>query len=297
MLKMERKLLEWIEKHMFVLILLVVSILALYIRRLPIWWNPETIGAYFDWHENSVQSFLYYLLLQGVQYLPMLPVHSIKWISVIGDFGTAALCLLLVREYNKDNGLLSVFCYSMCLFSPVLILRGCVWAQIDSLAVMFFLLGQLFWEKDKRLLAAVFALLSALLYPCMLVFVFLHLWGSGVGKRGAESAASAGLAPALWALGFLAVWLLGCGFTALPLGRGFAEGIKNGFAWLSYDPVSGKGFMTGLDWIMEMLVNLGLAGSVTGGLALVRRGRFPLFAVLCVHFFIAALYGSRLFPG
>lgn len=286
MLKIERKLLEWIERHMFVLILLFISLLALYIRRIPIWWHPESIAAYFDFHENSVQSFLYYLLVGGVQYLPVLPVHSIKWISVIGDFGTAALCLLLVREDKKDNELLPYFCYILCLFSPVLILRGCVWAQIDSLSVMFFLLGWLFWEKEKKFLAAVTVLLSALLYPCMLIFVFWLLWREGIAQTGS-----------CWlkALVFFAIWLLCCGLAALPLGKGFMEGMKNGLDWLSYDPVSGQGFVTGLDWIMEMLVNLGLAGSVIGGLLLVRRRKCPIFSMLGVHFLIAVLYGSKLF--
>lgn len=315
MLKIERKLLEWVERHMFVLVLVLVSLLALYIRRIPIWWNPENITAYFDCHDNCTQSFSYYLLVQAVQYLPFLPVHSIKWISVIGDFGTAALCLLLVGKNRKDNDLLPVFCYIMCLFSPALILRGCVWAQIDSLAVMFFLLGWLLWEKDKKLLAAVSVLLSALLYPCMLACVLGLLLaektvagnqGSGLPlagpdhreqtDKGCKNNKQTGQGR-LWASVIFAVWLLGCGLAALPLGRDFAEGMANGFAWLSYEPVSGQGFATGLDWIMETLVNLGLAGSVIGGIILVRRRRFPIFSMLGVHFLLAALYGSRLFAG
>ncbi len=289
MLRIERRLLEWIEKHMYILILLLVSALALYIRRIPIWWNPENVAAYFDCHENTVQSFLYYLLVRGVQYLPALPVHSIKWISVAGDFGTAALCLLLAGENKKGNELVPVFCYIGCLFSPVLILRGCVWAQIDSLAVMLFLLGQLLWRRVRKAFAAVFVLLAALLYPSMLVFVFLLVW-----KAGEEAEAGS-----LWlkALGFFSVWVLGCGLAALPLGKEFTEGVKNGFAWLSFEPVTGEGFAAGLDWIMEMLVNLGLAGSVIGGLTLVRRRRLYLFSMLGVHFLITVLYGSRLFFG
>ena len=314
MLKIERKLLEWVEKHMYVLVLAFISLLALYLRRIPIWWNPGNVTAYFDCHVNCTQSFLYYLLVQAVQYLPLLPVHSIKWISVIGDFGTAALCLLLVRENRKDNALLPVFCYTMCLFSPVLILRGCVWAQIDSVAIMLFLLGWLFWKKEKKTLAAVSVLLSALLYPCMIIFVFLLLLGEKLREKavaGGRDSSSRLLEPNqqdkkygrktkcewLKVLGFFAVWLLGCGLAALLLGKGFGEGLKNGFNWLRFDPVSGQGFVTVLDWMVEMLINLGLAGSVIGGLMLVRRRGFPLFFMLGVHFLIAVLYGGRLFGG
>lgn len=288
MLKTERKLIDFIEKHMLIFQMFLVSALALYIRRIPIWWNTDDVAAYFDFHENCTQSALYYLLVRAVQYLPMLPVHSIKWISVIGDFGTAVLCLLLVRGKNRDNRLLQVFCYTLCLFSPVMFLRGVAWAQIDSFAVMLFLLGWLLWEKNIRIVPGVCMLLSALLYPCMLFFVFWFLW-----SRREEMKEST-----FWIgnLGFLSVWLILCGLVFLPLEKSFSEGLKNSLAWLTYDPVTGQSFATGLDWVLEMLVTLGLPGSVIGGLEFVRRQRkVSAFAVLLVHFLITVLFGSRMF--
>lgn len=288
MLKTERKLIDFIEKHMLIFQMFLVSALALYIRRIPIWWNTDDVAAYFDFHENCTQSGLYYLLVRAVQYLPMLPVHSIKWISVIGDFGTAVLCLLLVRGKNRDNRLLQVFCYTLCLFSPVMFLRGVAWAQIDSFAVMLFLLGWLLWEKNIRIVPGVCMLLSALLYPCMLFFVFWFLW-----SRREEMKEST-----FWIgnLGFLSVWLILCGLVFLPLEKSFSEGLKNSLAWLTYDPVTGQSFATGLDWVLEMLVTLGLPGSVIGGLEFVRRQRkVSAFAVLLVHFLITVLFGSRMF--
>ena len=288
MLKTERKLIDFIEKHMLIFQMFLVSALALYIRRIPIWWNTDDVAAYFDFHENCTQSGLYYLLVRAVQYLPMLPVHSIKWISVIGDFGTAVLCLLLVRGKNRDNRLLQVFCYTLCLFSPVMFLRGVAWAQIDSFAVMLFLLGWLLWEKNIRIVPGVCMLLSALLYPCMLFFVFWFLWSRR--KEMKESTFWIGN------LGFLSVWLILCGLVFLPLEKSFSEGLKNSLAWLTYDPVTGQSFATGLDWVLEMLVTLGLPGSVIGGLEFVRRQRkVSAFAVLLVHFLITVLFGSRMF--
>ena len=287
MLKIERKLIEFIERHILVFQLILVSILALYIRRIPIWWNTDDIAAYFDLHENCTQSCLYYLLVRAVQYLPMLPVHSIKWISVIGDFGTAILCLLLVREKDKKNRLLQVFCYTLCLFSPVLFLRGSAWAQIDSLAVMLFLFAWLLWERKKKIAAGIFALLSCLLYPCMIVFVCWYLWS----EKDEEKEGTRWIT--IW--GFLIVWLIFCGLTALPLGKSFVQGMENSFAWLTYDPVTGQEFATGLDWILQMLITLGLPGSVIGGLALVRRGKVSIFAVTMLHLLITILYGSRMF--
>jgi len=297
--KLEKKLLEWVDRHLYILVLVFISLLALYLRRIPIWWNPENISAYFDCHENCTQSYFYYFLVHAVQYLPLLPIHSIKWLSVFGDFGTAALCLLLTRSgqktnVQKNNILLPSLCYIACIFSPVLILRGCAWAQIDSLAVMFFLLGWLAWEKEWNLLAALSVLVSTLLYPCMLIFVFYFLW-----KEKKEESRNNIRKGHNWirALIFFAVWLLCCGLTALISGKDFGSGVVNGFAWLSYDPITGELFATWLEWITGMLVNLGLAGSVTGGIMFVRRRRPSLFFILGTHFLIAALLGSRLFGG
>lgn len=293
MLKIEKKLIEWIEKHMFVLQLLLVSALALYIRRIAIWWNPGDIGAYFDYHENCTQSFFYYLAVTAVQQLPVLPVHSVKWIAILGDFGTACLCLLLVRERNRENLLLQVFCYSMCLFSPVLFLRGAAWAHTDSLAVCLFLAGWLLSDRGKKAAAGILLLLSVLLYPCMLVFALCFyisaLWK--LRKRGEKTGA--------WlsaAAGFTAVWLLLCGLAALPIKRDFLTGLKNSVAWLFYDPVTGQAFATWFAWLRDILIALALPGSVLGSLLLVRRRKgIFYFAVMTAHFLAALLYGSRMF--
>ncbi len=82
---------------------------------------------------------------------------------------------------------------------------------------------------------------------------------------------------------------------ALPLQKSFPEGMFNCIAWLSYDPILGQNFATGLDWILEMATAMGLAGSVIGCLVLVKKQKFPFFAVLVVHFLITVLYGSRMF--
>ena len=287
MLKIEKKLIELVEKYMLVLQLLLVSAIALYVRRIPIWWNTDTVMEYFNFHENCVQSYLYYLLVRGVQYLPMLPLHSIKWIGIIGDFGTAVLCLFLVREKQKENSLLQVFCFTICLFSPVMFLRGVGWAQIDSFAVMLFLLGWLLREKGRNITAGLFLLLSAMLYPCMIVFVLWLLMGEAkrehTGKEGLVS------------LIFMIVWLFSCGLMAIPLGKSFFDGLLNCFAWLTYNPVTGKSFETGLEWLTEMLIALGLPGSVMGGLALARQRRGSFGMMIAAQFLITVLFGSRMF--
>ncbi len=287
MLKIEKKLIEFIERYIFIFQLALVSVLALYIRRSLIWWNPGNIGAYFDYHVNCVQSYMSYFLVRGVQVFPMLPVHSIKWLSVLGDFGTAILCMILVKQENKENKLLQVLSYTVCLLSPVLFLRGAAWAQIDSIAVFLFLVGKLLFGQDKRKTASIFLLFSILLYPCMIIFYFWFLWE----QRDKEKNRNLGAV----ALGLIVLCILCCGMAALSAGKSFVQGLQNSISWLIYDPVTGEKFASLPEWTIGILTTLGLPGSVISGLAVVRHHKISCFAVLTTHFLLIVLYGSRMF--
>ena len=62
--KLEKKLLEWVDRHLYILVLVFISLLALYLRRIPIWWNPENISAYFDCHENCTPRYCFVTYLK-----------------------------------------------------------------------------------------------------------------------------------------------------------------------------------------------------------------------------------------
>jgi len=294
MLKIEKKLIDFVEKHMLSLMLLLVSLLALYIRRIPIWWNAEDVVAFYDIHDNGTQSYLFHLLVRAVQFLPLLPIHSIKWISVLGDFAVAVLCAWMVRETAKTNAVKWTFSYVMCIFSPVLILRGVSWAQIDSVAVALFLMGWILAERKKNAGAAVLLLFSAVLYPCMMIFAAVLLWTMAKEKDTKSR---------ILLFSVPVVWLLCCGLTAIPVlsdvpaGQAFLSGLESSVAWVIYNPVTGQTFATGLEAISEIVIVLGLPVSVIGGIILLKRGKGKLAcpAVMIIHFLITVLYGTRMF--
>ncbi len=294
MLKIEKKLIDFVEKHMLLLMLLLVSLLALYIRRIPIWWNAEDVVAFYDIHDNGTQSYLFHLLVRAVQFLPLLPIHSIKWISVLGDFAVAVLCAWMVRETAKTNAVKWTFSYVMCIFSPVLILRGVSWAQIDSVAVALFLMGWILAERKKNAGAAVLLLFSAVLYPCMMIFAAVLLWTMAKEKDTKSR---------ILLFNVPVIWLLCCGLTAIPVlsdvpaGQAFLSGLESSVAWVIYNPVTGRTFATGLEAISEIVIVLGLPVSVIGGIILLKRGKGKLAcpAVMIIHFLITVLYGTRMF--
>ena len=77
MLKAEKKLLLWAERHMLLLTVLMAAALGLYLRRAAVWWTAPDAGALFDRHENNIQSSFYHLVVYAAQYLPALPLHTV----------------------------------------------------------------------------------------------------------------------------------------------------------------------------------------------------------------------------
>ena len=89
MLKIEKKLLLWTEKHMFLLMAVLGAAVALYLRRTAIWWSSPEVVYYFDGHGNNIQSSFYFLVIQLFQHLPILPLHGIKWLAGLADYVAA----------------------------------------------------------------------------------------------------------------------------------------------------------------------------------------------------------------
>ena len=171
MLKIEKKMISWAERHMLWLLVALAAALGLYLRKIVVWWGAPDINCYFDSHENNVQSAFYYLLIHLTQYLPVLPLHSVKWLVGIADYIVAALCFVAVGGLKDGLKIKSAFYLVVCILSPVAFLRGICWAQVDALAFGFLLGAWILWEKEKRAVATALAICGTALYPCFLLLV------------------------------------------------------------------------------------------------------------------------------
>ena len=175
MLKAEKKLLLWVQKHMYILMPLLVAAICFYLQRIAIWWGSPDVAYYFDGHEHNVQSKLYYVIVFLAQYLPQLPLHSVKWIAGLSDYIVALLCFLSVGAHKEPLKLKGTFYISICIFSPIVFLRGVCWAQLDSLAFAFLLGAFLVLKREKYILAGILATIGSTLYPCLLLVVLVFL--------------------------------------------------------------------------------------------------------------------------
>lgn len=289
----ERLLLNLLEKHMLFFALLMVSLLALYLRKVAVWWNHENILAHFDHHANHTESSFYYLLLKTAEYLPILPLHSIKWLGGLSDFALAFVCAKIA---GGKSSLKQSILYMICLFSPVVFLRGIVWAQPDSTALFLLLTAYFLYEKygqrRNRGLSCLCVLLAGTgiaITPCLLVVLLIYLAGH-TRKQAAPLTAAV-----------IAAAILLQTVSALLLKQHWTEGFVSALRFGTYHPLTGALFESPGEWLIQMLILFGLPVSVISLLYAARNAKtgsartFGLFTALGTQFLVTLLYSSCLF--
>ena len=286
MLKIEKKLLLWVEKHMFLLMALLAVAIGLFLKRMAIWWAAPNVGYYFDGHTNNIQSMFYHGLIRLVQYVPMLPLHSIKWLTVIADLAVAFLCLLAVDGHREKLKLKPTFYFAICVLSPVVFLRGVSWGQIDSIAFLFLLAAYLMWEKEKKIVAVLLAVIAGTLYPCFLPLACCWILWKCKGVPGKD-----------WVyLGvMIVVSIVLQGVCGMALGYGFGEGVMSCVRWTTYDPYTGVAFHEPLLWVKQMVNLFGYAGVMISGIAAYRH-KISYVTTLLINLAVLLVYASFMFP-
>ncbi len=287
MLMLEKKILQWAEKHMCHLAILLACGIALYLRRGAIWWNSPDVGFCFDRHPNHIQSSLYYVLVLLMQYLPLLPLHSMKWLCILADCGVILFCALGMGGSWKKPALKDSIFLIIIILSPAAYLRGAVWAQPDSVAFCLLLAAYLLWSRGWRKCALIPAVAGAAIYPCFLLLIVGYLWFSGCGGNGRAW---------IYFAAVLAGLLLILGLSAVAIGETWQEGIHSCIRWMAFDPYEGILYkQDGLAWLLQ-IVNVCGYGAAIVSLLLARRGKISWTVVLLTHMATLMVYGRLLFP-
>ncbi len=298
--KWEQSLLNLIEKHMYILAVLMVSVLALYLRKVAVWWNYAHIIGHFDYHPNHTETSLFYVLLHCSEYLPILPLHSFKWLGGLSDFLLAALCAIIG---GQKQSLKKCILFLLCLFSPVCFLRGIVWALPDSTALCFLLGGYLLLQKnhltDEKakkergllyVIPAVFlagigiCLQPALLLPCACYFLWL-----AINKKDSKGSCL------LFCVCLLVALILQLLCTVL-LKEPLSNGIYGLLRFGTVHPLTGELYQTPGEWLYQMALLYSLPLSILSLLHAAKRptGQNITIAVLC-QFLGTILFSNCLF--
>lgn len=186
--KIEKKILDFITRHLDVLFIIAITIFSLIIRFMfrnfvsndysyytKNWMlelhNNGGIYALKNVIGNYNQPYLFLLVL--LTYLPIKSLYSIKILSIIFDYGMSLAAVLLVNNLfknKKEVKLYRVLTYAIIIMIPTIILNSSAWGQCDSIYTMFALLSLAFLVKDEYMKSFIFLGVS---FAFKLQFIFL----------------------------------------------------------------------------------------------------------------------------
>lgn len=162
MTKVEKWLTDIIEKYSMAILLVVVTVLALYARVLVLPFETEDFyGFYRLWYERIVEygrldslGMLigeynpgYTLYVTLMSYLPFGVIGAVKFVPIFCDFATALLGMRMVYDMQKGRGVeknqawkWAAAAYIALVFAPTILINSALWGQCDSVLTFFLLL-------------------------------------------------------------------------------------------------------------------------------------------------------------
>ena len=185
MLKWERKLIESIDRYLPQLVWILVTLIALFIRRGGLWHVSFDFGSQFYTDDPGyLHTPFYTMFIWLVSHIPVTPIRTVKMIISLFDFGVAAAAVVLIRDrmvrreglkyrdglknragLRNRAGLTSLtglaaesntgrllVAYALLLISPVVIENGLTWIHMDSICFFAVLCALIAWNRKKNLL-------------------------------------------------------------------------------------------------------------------------------------------------
>jgi len=178
MLKVEKNLVNWIEKHLDIIFLICVTLAAVFVRfcirkvespdwisYLSLWFDAIKSGGGFralsSTPANCDYNMLYQFLVAIMTYIPIEPLYQYKALSCLFDFVLAVFSALIVYHVlggeDKENTIEkraraktgAILCYTCILFSLVVIMDSAAMAQCDAIYSAFVVASLYFLLKDK----------------------------------------------------------------------------------------------------------------------------------------------------
>lgn len=196
MFKIEKRFLEWVEKHILLFSVIGVTLISMIIRYsfreiisndaywclLP-WYDviKENGGIYALGSQVGDYNMLYQFLIAIFTYLPIEPHSAYKLLSCIFDYLLAAAMGYFVYDFSeKDRVLKGAMAYMLVLMSPIVFLNSSYWGQCDAIYTFFCVASLLAFCRDKYKLTFVlygvafaFKLQAVFLLPFFLFAYFV----------------------------------------------------------------------------------------------------------------------------
>ena len=253
MLKWERKLIESIDRYLPQLVWILVTLIALFIRRGGLWHVSFDFGSQFYTDDPGyLHTPFYTMFIWLVSHIPVTPIRTVKMIISLFDFGVAAAAVVLIRDRMvRRDGLKyrDVVAYALLLISPVVIENGLTWIHMDSICFFAVLCALIAWNRKKNLLGWILLGAAAALqmqYGVLFIAAVLYFQ---VKKHAGRTVAAAGPAGPVAAVAVIA----GLNVAAcIWSGTDWLTGMSQLVNWLIINPATGEVFGSLSAWLAVM---------------------------------------------
>lgn len=165
MFKIEKRFLEWVEKHILLFCVIGVTLISMIIRYsfreiisndaywclLP-WYDviKENGGIYALGSQVGDYNMLYQFIIAVFTYLPIEPLSAYKLLSCIFDYLLAAAMGYFVYFFSeKDRILKGTMAYMLVLMSPIVFLNSSYWGQCDAIYTFFCVASLIAFCREK----------------------------------------------------------------------------------------------------------------------------------------------------
>lgn len=171
----ERKVTEFLEKNLYVLFILVVTVLSVPARKFGMDYVSRDMSVYLlKWMESfratgfhtlaeqvGNYNIPYQVILTVLGKIPIQDMYLIKYVSIAFDYilaVSAAICVrMLVDDKDNKSKLYAAIAYAVVIFSPAVIINSSMWGQCDSIFSAFAVISAAAFVK-KRYTISMFAL-------------------------------------------------------------------------------------------------------------------------------------------
>lgn len=180
MLKVEKTIIEWINKYIIQIALVFVFFVGILIRITGC--NYIGIDYHFSLYDIPGNCHSY-LFRHAVNFLmaayPDFIINIIKFLAYIGDYGVTLLTVLLFKQKRQNITLFQGFlAVTACVLSPVSLLYSVTGMRIDSICMCLILLSLLLHNKGWFITSIPISALAAFLLPSFwpIVIIMNIIW-------------------------------------------------------------------------------------------------------------------------
>lgn len=202
MFRLEKNLLDYIEKHLQMVVFIGVTLAGFFIRAslrrfvsgdaacdlLPWYEQIKEAGGFRGIGEQvGTYNMLYQFLIAVMTYLPIKPLYAYKILSCVFDYLLALAAAWLTYDFSKEEFISlekrkwrAVIVYSLIVLSPIVFINSALWAQCDAIYTFFVLMAFFTFCRENYIksfifygIAVAFKLQAVFLIPFFLFVYFM----------------------------------------------------------------------------------------------------------------------------